>query len=243
MGRRRLRLRHLNLSFTFGFLFRYYILLGNSNCRVLLFDLHFLCCRTGAQRFDYSEGSRTCRIFRGKALLRFFLGKPKQFVVGGGEVTFLVQIANHQLGCAIDVFVDVQRSELPQQVVRKSAGLGKEVLEGRLLAVLHFNRGAQAGVEVFGEEGAEVNLLKGIFFFRCRDRLLLLGRGAIAFHLLFASRHFIEKRNGAVQFFENRILSQLGIDHVGQLKLVERQDTDHLHEAGGQNLLLGNFEV
>ena len=40
-----------------------------------------------------------------------------------------------------------------------------------------------------------------------------------------------------------RLLGELGIDHVGQLKFIERQHADHLHEPRRQNLLLGYFKV
>ena len=46
------------------------------------------------------------------------------------------------------------------------------------------------------------------------------------------------KRNGIFELFENRVLDHLGVDHVLELKLVEREDRDHLHQARGEDLAL-----
>ena len=51
----------------------------------------------------------------------------------------------------------------------------------------------------------------------------------------------VEERNGIFEFFEDGVLHHLGIDHVLELDLVERKHTDHLHQARGEDLALGDF--
>ena len=99
------------------------------------------------------------------------------------------------------------------------------------------------GIEILREERAKIDFVEGIFFLGGCRLLFLDGNGAVALHLLFAGRNFIEQGDRVVQFLKYRVLRQLGRDHVRQLKLVERQDADHLHEPRSQNLLLGNLEV
>ena len=60
---------------------------------------------------------------------------------------------------------------------------------------------------------------------------------------LLPSSDFVEQRNRIFQFFENRILDHLRVDHVLELKLVEREDRDHLHQARGQDLALRELQV
>ena len=45
---------------------------------------------------------------------------------------------------------------------------------------------------------------------------------------------------GCVLFnlFQHGIFIDLGVDHLLQLKLVQREHADHLHQAGGQYLAL-----
>ena len=51
------------------------------------------------------------------------------------------------------------------------------------------------------------------------------------------------KGNRVFEFFENGILNHLGVDHVLELKLVEREDGDHLNQARGQDLALRKLDA
>ena len=44
-------------------------------------------------------------------------------------------------------------------------------------------------------------------------------------------------------FLQNRVLDDLLGDHLLQLQPVELKNGDHLHQAGGQNLLLCDLEL
>ena len=57
--------------------------------------------------------------------------------------------------------------------------------------------------------------------------------------VFFFAAYFVDQRDGFFELFENRVLDHLGVDHVLELKLVEREDGDHLHEAGREDLALG----
>ena len=173
----------------------------------------------------------------------FLIGQPQQLIVRCGQVAFLVQVPDHQFRRSIHVLVDVQRAQLPHQVVGEGSGLGKEILEGRLFTLFHLDRGAQAGIKVFREKRPEIDFVEGIFFLGGYGLVFLDGKGAVALHFLFAGRNLVEQGDRIVKFLKYRVLRQLSRDHVRQLKLVERQDADHLHQTRGQNLLLRNFEV
>ena len=133
-------------------------------------------------------------------------------------------------------------AELPNQVVGQTAGLGKEILERGPLDVLHLTRAAIAGIEIVLEERAEIDLFEWIFLLNISGGGgAFFDRRVIAF--LFASIHVVDQGNGLFQFFENRVLHHFGRDHVPKLKLVEREDADHLDKARGQDLSLRDFET
>ena len=68
-----------------------------------------------------------------------------------------------------------------------------------------------------------------------------LGGGAVAVFVFTA--YFVDERNGFFELFENRVLDHLGIDHVLELKFIEREDGDHLHQARGEDLPLREFDA
>ena len=119
--------------------------------------------------------------------------------------------------------------------------LGEKILERRALDLFHLAVGAVAGVEIILEERAEIDLFEGIFLFDGGDGIFFVGGGSGALAVLLFFADFVEQGNGVFQFFENRILDHLGIDHVLELKLVEREDGDHLHQARSKDLALGEF--
>ena len=45
------------------------------------------------------------------------------------------------------------------------------------------------------------------------------------------------------QFFQNRVLDHLLIDHLPQFETVERQHADHLNQTRSKDLLLGHAEM
>ena len=61
--------------------------------------------------------------------------------------------------------------------------------------------------------------------------------GAVA--VFFFAADFVDQRDGLFELFENRVLDHLGVDHVLEFELVEREDGDHLHQARGEDLALG----
>ena len=133
------------------------------------------------------------------------------------------------------------RSQLPQQVVAQVPRLRQEVLERRLLDLFHFSRAAIAGIQIVLEERAKIDLFERIFLLIRNGRGTLfrggrLGGQAVAFFLLASD--IVEHRNGVFQLFQHRVFDHLGIDHVLELELVEREYGHHLHEARRQNLPL-----
>ena len=122
--------------------------------------------------------------------------------------------------------------------------LRQEVLERRLLDLFHFSRAAIPGIQIILEERAKIYLLERILLLIRDCRTLFRGRlggQPVAFFLLASD--IIEQRNGIFQLFEHRVLDHLGIDHVLELELVEREHGDHLHETRRQNLSLGQLDV
>jgi hypothetical protein len=59
----------------------------------------------------------------------------------------------------------------------------------------------------------------------------------------FLATNVIEHRHRIFKLFQHRVLDHLGIDHVLQLKLVEREYGHHLHETRRQNLPLRQLDV
>ena len=55
--------------------------------------------------------------------------------------------------------------------------------------------------------------------------------------------YIVDHRNGIFQFFENGVLHHLGSDHVLELKLVEREDADHLHQSRREDLPLRDLQI
>ena len=123
-------------------------------------------------------------------------------------------------------------------MVRQIRWLGQEVLERRTLDLFHFAVGAVSGIEIILKKGAEIDLFEGIFLLDRGDGILFVGGGRGAFAVFFLLADFVEQGNRLFQFFKDRILDHLGVDHVLELKLVEREDRDHLHQAGGEDLAL-----
>ncbi len=99
---------------------------------------------------------------------------------------------------------------------------------------------AIAGIEIFLKERAKINFFEGIFLF-FRGNRVFFGRDPFA--IFFLAGGVIEQGNGVFQLLQNRILHHLGGDHVAQLKLVEREHADHLHEARREDLPLRDFQM
>ena len=116
--------------------------------------------------------------------------------------------------------------------------LREEILERRALDVFHLTVSAIAGIEIILKERTEIDLFEGIFLFDGADGIFVVVGDCGAFAVFFFLADFVEQRNGLFQFFEDRILDHLSVDHVLELKLVEREDGDHLHQARGEDLAL-----
>ena len=101
--------------------------------------------------------------------------------------------------------------------------------------------GTITGVEIVLEERAEIDLFEGIFLFGRGDRIFFGGGCSGAVAVFFFLADVIEERDRLFQLFENRVLDHLSVDHVLELKLVEREDRDHLHQARSEDLALGEL--
>src|SRR5579883_1611884 len=171
-------------------------------------------------------------------------GDAHQLVIAGNEVTVFVQVADDQFGGLAHSGTERQRAQLPHQVVGQRAGLGQKILERRALDVFHFARAAVAGIQIVLEERAKIDLVERIFLFFGGEGSFFGGggrSGAVACFL--AAAHFVDEGNGIFQFFENRVLHHLGVDHVLELDLVERKDRNHLDQARGEDLALRQLDV
>jgi len=85
------------------------------------------------------------------------------------------------------------------------------------------------------------DLFEGVFLIGSRSGTLFGCGSALAFFL--AAANVVNQRNRVFELLENRILDHLGIDHVLELELVEREHADHLHQARGKDLPLRDLET
>ncbi len=125
-------------------------------------------------------------------------------------------------------------------MVGEGTGLREEIFKRGLVADLEVVGRAEAGVEIILKIGAEVDLVEGVFLFAEGIGGDVFG-GAL--HLGLAAGDVVEQGNGLVEFLKNGVFDDFGVDHLLQLELVQGQDTDHLHEARGQNLPLRDFQA
>src|ERR1700756_2116082 len=116
--------------------------------------------------------------------------------------------------------------------------LGEKILKRRTLDVFHLAVRAIAGIKIVLEEGTEIDLFEGILLFDGGNGIFFGGGGSGAFAVFLFFADLVEQRNRVFELFEDRVLDHLSIDHVLELKLVEREDRDHLHQARGKNLAL-----
>ncbi len=126
-------------------------------------------------------------------------------------------------------------------MVGQVGGLGEEIFERRPLDFFHLAVRAVAGVKIILEKRAEVDLFEGIFLFDRSDGVFFVRSRSGALAVFFFAANFVEQRNRFFKFLENRVLDHLSVDHVLELKLVEREDGDHLHQAGSKDLALGQL--
>ncbi len=163
-----------------------------------------------------------------------------QLIVARDQIPVLAQIADHHLGRLAYFRAYRECAQLPNQMIRKIARLGEKVLERRPFYLFHLARAAITRIKVFLEERAEIDLFKGVFLLDCSDGVFF---GRSTFAIFFAPSSVIQQRNRLFQLFEHWILHHFGRDHVPQLELIERQDTDHLHQARSQDLPLRNLQM
>ncbi len=116
---------------------------------------------------------------------------------------------------------------------------GKEFVEGGAFDVFAFAAAGAfgAGIEILGEEGAEIEFVEGIGGFGFGD-----------FFGFFLEERFVGVAVGGGRalfgdFFEDGIGHDFLIDHLAQLQAIEREHADHLHEARRENLLLGHAQA
>ena len=158
------------------------------------------------------------------------------------------------------------KAKLPFEVIRQRLRLCQKVLERRLFENLGLARTGGAVVQVV-IEALKIDIAIRIVcgFGLCRRRIdgLFDRDFAVADRRVLlrpcrrlASRQFgrfcrIPWRSCSVSltlddlgaFFEHRILNKFLLNHLSQLELVQRQQAHHLHETGGENLLLLDLEI
>ncbi len=163
---------------------------------------------------------------------------------GGREVAVFVEIANDRDCSVLDLVFDDGEVQLPLQVVAQRGCLCQEALEPRSFDVLAGHLRAISRIEIVVEVAAIVDLFERIGWLAIdglvhRDDLFVR-RFSAAF--LFGARLF-QRGCGFRHLLEDGILHQLLRDHFGELELVQRQNADHLDQAGGQNLFLRELDV
>src|SRR5581483_4390276 len=165
----------------------------------------------------------------------------QQLIIAGNQVSVFAQVADDQFRSLSDSGAHRERSQLPHQVIGQIGGLGKEILKRRALDFFHLTRRAISGIQVLLEKGAKIDFFERIFFLRGRKRRFFGGRRDGTIPVFFAAVHIVQQWNGVFQFLKVRVLYHLGIDHVLELKLIERKHTDHLYQSWGQDLSLRNL--
>ncbi len=181
---------------------------------------------------------KRCRPFR--LLLGTDEGR-RQLFFAAGQVPVSVQIADDELRRLAQAWVQGQSSQLPRQVIGQSRRLGEEVLERGLLVLLILRLRAIAGVQIILEVRSEIDLVEGILG-RGR-RLLDVTLFDSALQPFLAARDLIQHRNRLVNLFQDGVFHHLGIDHLLQFELVERQHAHHLHQTRSEDLALRYFEA
>ena len=180
------------------------------------------------------------------------------------QVTRFIQVSDDRVARFTDGIGSGAEAQLPFQVVGQARRLGQEILEGRLLdhfPVVGVNgqrileeegfertlfdrilfRGARRGVEVFLEVAAKIHLLERVVLVAVP--IVRVSRRHAGPFLFGLRGHLVERGDAFRQLFEDGIGDHLLVDHLAQLELVEREHTDHLHQARCQNLLLSHPEV
>ena len=137
-----------------------------------------------------------------------------------------------------------RQAQLPLQMVVEVGRFRQKVLKGGALGDLARHLGAIAGIQVVVEKASKVDLFKGIGGIAVlrvgdRDDLLVGGVGSS----LFLGGAVLARFRDLGDFLQYGVFHELLGDHFSQFELVERQDADHLNQAGGQHLLLSRFEV
>ena len=158
-----------------------------------------------------------------------------------GQVARFVQVAQDDLCRGTQFRPQRHRSKLPEQVVAQRLRARQKVLKrGRI----HIFKGAAArtetGVQVVLKVAAKVDFVERILFRPLGFRhLLLSGKFAVP----VASGQFIKACGALVDLLEDGVLHHLGVDHLLQFQLVEREYAHHLHQARRQHLPLRNTEI
>src|SRR5581483_6535153 len=174
---------------------------------------------------------------------RFFRGQAQELIFTGGEIAFVIEIANHEFGGGEHIVFQVHRAKLPHEVIGESGGFREEILEGRTFYIFNFAGAAVTRVEVFLEERTKINLFERVLGFGRCGGFFGGGGGGVAVALFFFGGDVVDEGNVFVQFFEDRVLNHLLVDHFLELHLVERKDADHLHQTRGEDLFLRDLEI
>ena len=155
------------------------------------------------------------------------------------QVAIFIQVPDNRFRQLLHAVGAHRRAQLPRQMIGKVLRRREEFLERRALEIFAFAITvvtAAAGVQVLAEKRSYIELVEGIGRFRLRN--------------LF--RFFLDERFVRVivraqlffgQLFEHGIGHHLLRDHLAQLQAVQRQHTDHLHQARREDLLLRHAQV
>src|SRR5712672_1536294 len=188
-----------------------------------------------------SDADRIKVLYNGQRIVQIILrilATLHQLFDRSREITVFVEIADDAFGQFAHGVGANRYAQLPGKMIAEAGSRGKKLLERRTLRNFALLRAApvSTGIEVLIEEGTNVELVKGIRFGLLRDLFgFCLEKGFVAvvvgLRWLFAL------------LFQDRVGNHLLVDHLAQLKPIEREHADHLNEARSQNLLLRNLQI
>ncbi len=158
-----------------------------------------------------------------------------QLLVARRQVAILIEISDYQLSRCTNLRAQGQRTQLPRQMVAQRARLRQEIFKRRLVVLLKVRGRTKTRVKIVLKITSEVDLIEGVFFYPLALRRNVFRR---ALPISFKPGSLIQRDDRLLQLFQHRILHHLGVNHLPQLKLVQRQHADHLHQSRRQYLSL-----
>jgi Flp pilus assembly protein TadD len=191
-----------------------------------------------------------------EALALRVLGDPGYRALSGrdllntrGQISAVVQIADHRLGGLERAVVHARKAQLPEQVVGQRGGLREECFEGRLFDDFRGRR-AITGVEIFLEICPEIDLVEGVaggafgVVGRSRGGLGYGTVGGLAGAVSFGPGVFdgvLGIARALSHNLKNRVFLQFLDDFLFELALVQREQFHQLAQTLRKDRLLRQF--